>query len=132
MPKRLKYLPLFIPVVVLIVFTQRVGAERLPIRVYTTADGLPADHINRIVPDSRGFLWFCTPEGLSRFDGSHFVNYGADEGLAHTSVSTLLETRAGEYFVGTARGVSRMNPGGKGVRFTTYAPESDPAANNVT
>ena len=37
--------------------------ELLPIRTYTTADGLAADHVNCIVPDSRGFLWFCTPEG---------------------------------------------------------------------
>jgi hypothetical protein len=36
-------------------------AELLPIRSYSTADGLAAD---RIVPDSRGFIWFCTPEGL--------------------------------------------------------------------
>src|ERR1017187_1853993 len=51
-------------------------AELLPIRSYTTADGLAADLINEIVVDSRGFVWFCTPEGLSRFDGSHIVNFG--------------------------------------------------------
>ena len=45
------------------------GAERLPLKAYTTADGLPNNAINKIVPDSRGFLWFCTDEGLSRFDG---------------------------------------------------------------
>src|SRR5580658_6329619 len=43
--------------------------ELLPIRSYTTADGLAADAINKIVVDSHGFVWFCTPEGLSRFDG---------------------------------------------------------------
>src|SRR5579871_2427166 len=99
--------------------------ELFPVRAYSTADGLPSDHINCIVSDSRGFLWFCTPEGLSRFDGYRFINYSADEGLAHTYVSTFLETHAGEYFVGTARGISRINPGGKGPRFTTYAPERD-------
>jgi len=29
-------------------------------------------------------------------------------------VSTLAETHAGEDFVGTARGISRINPGGQG------------------
>jgi len=53
-------------------------AERLPIKTYTTADGLPHDHINRIVQDSKGFIWLCTGEGLSRFDGYKFTTYGTD------------------------------------------------------
>ncbi|HYX40101.1 MAG TPA: two-component regulator propeller domain-containing protein, partial [Pyrinomonadaceae bacterium] len=51
-------------------------AERLPLKTYTTADGLAHNVINKIVRDSRGFLWFCTEEGLSRFDGYSFTNYG--------------------------------------------------------
>src|SRR5580693_9136598 len=35
-------------------------AELLPIRSYSTADGLAADRIDKIVIDSRGFVWFCT------------------------------------------------------------------------
>src|SRR5580658_1569623 len=42
-------------------------AELLPIRSYSTADGLAANRVDRIVVDSRGFVWRCTPEGLSRF-----------------------------------------------------------------
>lgn len=50
-----------------------VQAERLPIKTYTTADGLVSNQICRIVRDSRGYLWFCTEDGLSRFDGYTFV-----------------------------------------------------------
>jgi hypothetical protein len=35
------------------------GAEQLPIRTYTTADGLARDRVYKIVPDPRGYLWFC-------------------------------------------------------------------------
>src|SRR5215470_4476277 len=112
MPKGLKYLPLLIPVVVFLVFTQRIGAERLPIRLYTTADGLPRDQINKIVRDSRGFLWFCTPEGLSRFDGYTFVNFTTDQGLPSRNVNDLLETRSGHYWVATGNGLARFNPDG--------------------
>jgi Two component regulator propeller len=35
-------------------------AERLPIKSYTVADGLPNNVINKIVRDSHGFVWFCT------------------------------------------------------------------------
>src|SRR5947207_12282966 len=87
-------------------------AERLPIKTYSTADGLPHNVINKIVRDSRGFLWFCTEEGLSRFDGYTFTNYGTNEGLPHPSVNDLLETRAGEYWVATGGGLVRFNPKG--------------------
>src|SRR5229473_2041767 len=57
-------------------------AERLPVRNYTSLDGLPGISVHRIVPDSKGFLWFCTNEGVSRFDGYGFVNYGRANGLS--------------------------------------------------
>ncbi|MDQ3666781.1 MAG: hypothetical protein M3410_09415 [Acidobacteriota bacterium] len=71
-------------------------SRRLPLKSYTTADGLAHDEINKIVRDSRGFLWFCTAEGLSRFDGYTFTNYGTDQGLPHRNVTNFLETRSGE------------------------------------
>src|SRR5215831_2523108 len=87
-------------------------AERLPIKTYSTADGLPHNVINKIVRDSRGFLWFCTAGGLSRFDGYTFTNYGTEQGLPHASVNDLLETRAGDYWVATSGGLVRFNPKG--------------------
>jgi len=58
----------------LFAFAIALHAEQLPLQTYTTAEGLPHNEINRIVKDSRGFLWFCTAEGLSRFDGYIFRN----------------------------------------------------------
>jgi signal transduction histidine kinase/streptogramin lyase len=107
-------------------------SELLPIRTYTTADGLAADRVDCIVSDSRGFLWFCTAEGLSRFDGYRFITYGVDEGLAHRLISTVMETKAGDHFVGTARGISRINRGNEGARFTTFTPEGQGGRNYVT
>src|SRR6266404_1051627 len=89
----------------------RAQAERLPIRTYTTTDGLASDGVNRIVRDSRGFLWFCTSEGLSRFDGYKFTNYGVDQGLPDRQVNDFLETRSGVYWVATLSGLCRFNPG---------------------
>jgi ligand-binding sensor domain-containing protein len=61
--------------------SSNVAAEHLPIKTYTTADGLPRDAINRIARDSHGFLWFCTGDGLSRFDGYEFKTYGTEQGF---------------------------------------------------
>ena len=60
-----------------------VSAEQLPVRIYTTADGLPRDLVLRIIRDSHGFLWFCTGDGLSRFNGYEFTTYGVEQGLPH-------------------------------------------------
>jgi ligand-binding sensor domain-containing protein/two-component sensor histidine kinase len=94
----------------LFTLTSLIDAEQLPIRTYTTADGLPRNRINRIVQDSHGFLWFCTGEGLSRFDGYRFTNYTTDQGLPSAAVNDLLETREGVYWVATSGGVCRFTP----------------------
>jgi hypothetical protein len=35
-----------------------IRAERLPVHVYTTAEGLASSAVNWLMRDSRGFLWF--------------------------------------------------------------------------
>src|SRR6266480_5191037 len=96
-------------------------AERLPLKAYTTTDGLAHNVINKIVRDSRGFLWFCTADGLSRFDGYEFRNYGTNEGLPHPVVNDLLETRAGEYWIATNGGLVHFNVNGAAGNRTTNA-----------
>jgi signal transduction histidine kinase/ligand-binding sensor domain-containing protein len=91
------------------------------VRVFDGESGLPHNRINRIYLDSKGFLWICTDDGLSRFDGHRFVNYTTADGLPHKHVNALLETRAGEYWVATDGGVSLFDPKPRQRRFTTYA-----------
>ena len=45
---------------------------------YTTINGLADNRVLSITQDGRGFMWFGTSEGLSRFDGNKFENYFAD------------------------------------------------------
>lgn len=104
------------------VFSASLRAERLPVRVYTIADGLPSNQTVCERRDSYGFIWICTPEGLSRFDGYTFTNYGVEQGLPDRSVTDFLQTRDGVYWVGTARGVARFDPkpSEKKPMFTVY------------
>jgi len=121
-----------------------VSAEQLPVRTYTTADGLPRDYVQHIVLDSHGFLWFCTADGLSRFNGYEFTTYGVEHGLPHPWITDLLETRQGIYWVATnGGGVCRFNPaqplpaskGGRSAgdisRFTVYPVGAEPMSNRV-
>ena len=104
-----------------------VMAQRLPVKNYTAADGLASNSIRWIVPDSRGFLWFCTPEGLSRFDGNQFTTYGREHGLPDVDVYDLLETRRGEYWVATGSGVCRLRPSSREGRghFEVHRPDGN-------
>ncbi len=85
------------------------AAERLPIHIYTPEDGLAHANVRRIVRDPRGFLWFCTIDGLSRFDGAEFVTYRTGDGLPDPWVTDLLTTRDGNYWVATNGGVARFD-----------------------
>ena len=94
------------------VLTEVAGAASLPIRLYTTADGLPHNWITSIRRDKTGYLWFGTREGLARFDGYSFTTYGRAEGLGSSDVTDLLVTRNGDIWVGTAGGLFRFEPKG--------------------
>jgi ligand-binding sensor domain-containing protein len=65
-------------------------SEWLPIKTYTTAGGLAFDRVNKIMRDSRKYLWFCTDEGLSRFDGYGFISYTKQDGLPHQHVNDMV------------------------------------------
>jgi signal transduction histidine kinase/ligand-binding sensor domain-containing protein len=97
----------------------RPPTERLPIRVYTAADGLAGDEIHTLLPDSRGFLWIGTRSGLSRFDGARFVSYDPRQGLPSPNVTALLEAADGGLLVGTTGGLARLDvaPEGTGRIF---------------
>lgn len=86
-----------------------VCAQRLPIRHYDVADGLAHSLVTAIHQDAKGYLWLGTGEGLSRFDGYRFINYGARDGLRHLLINTIVEDRQGRLWVGTnGGGVARL------------------------
>jgi ligand-binding sensor domain-containing protein len=133
---------LVIMCVVLLAGAAPARSERLTLKVYTTVDGLANNIVSRVVADSRGFLWFCTGDGLSRFDGQTFTTYGRDEGLPSAKVNDLLETRAGVYWIATDAGLVRLNPLGTSsmaswpaataaARFTTSVPDAAGRAQHV-
>ena len=94
-------------------------AEQLPIKTYTIADGLPHGTISSIYQDHKGFLWFGTWEGLSRFDGYGFVNYDRRDGLPHVFITHITEDRKGRLWVATN--------GGGVARLVDYSPQNDSA-----
>ena len=86
-------------------------AERLSMRVYTSADGLASGFINHVMRDSHGFIWFCTRDGLSRFDGYRFTNYRLGDGLGSQNFRFIFESHQGIYWIVlNGKGLYRYDP----------------------
>lgn len=96
------------------------SSEQFPIHIFSTMDGLAHNRVNRIRGDSKGFIWFCTDAGLSRWNGYEFQSYTRSDGLPHAHINDFLETRRGEYWIATDGGLVRFYPGRKSAFFVTY------------
>ncbi len=92
----------------LLIFSSTAQCERLPIKIYTSADGLGSSFVDCLLSDSHGFLWFGTRDGLSRFDGAQFVTYRIDENNSGPGIESITETRDGSFWVTTTRGLYRV------------------------
>lgn len=64
--------------------------------------------INCILEDSRGFLWFCTQEGVSKYDGYDLTSYKHDSNnpnsLSDNWISAIYEDHFGILWIGTQTG----------------------------
>lgn len=66
-------------------------SQSLVSRNYNVENGLANSTIFRIYQDSKGFIWFSTGYGISRFDGIQFKNYNTEQGLATNKVLAIRE-----------------------------------------
>ena len=70
-------------------------------RHYTVNDGLASSTVYTILCDSKGFIWFCTEAGVSRYDGHEFKNYTTSDGLSDNEMLRAYEdTRGRIWFMG--------------------------------
>ncbi len=86
------------------------ASERLPYRVFNTANSLVRNTVTRLRRDPKGYLWICTEEGLSLFDGLRFIDYTVEDGLPDRRVNDILPARDGTYWLATGSGVFRFRP----------------------
>lgn len=79
-------------------------AERLPIKIYTSADGLGSSASFNLARDARGFIWLSSRDGLVRFDGYRFTTYRVGDEFADPAVFKITPDRSGRYWVNLNRG----------------------------
>ncbi|GAA4468554.1 hypothetical protein GCM10023093_26350 [Nemorincola caseinilytica] len=83
---------------------QAAYAQQFPIRNYRMKDGLANSMIFRSYQDQRGFMWFCTNYGISRFDGTSFRNYSSRDGLGANTIMSMSPAGGDSHFISTYGG----------------------------
>jgi hypothetical protein len=76
-------------------------AQQYPFVYYTPKDGLVNSRVRSIKQDSKGRMYFITYGGLSVYDGTRFINYRQDNGLAHELVNDIAEVGPDSFLVAT-------------------------------
>jgi signal transduction histidine kinase len=74
------------------------------LRHYTADDGLPSSECYEIIQDRQGYIWISTDNGISRFDGYTFKNFGTAEGLLDKTVLVMKEDHQGWIWMSTFSG----------------------------
>ncbi|PWN62696.1 sensor histidine kinase [Chryseobacterium viscerum] len=79
-------------------------SQKPQLRHYSLSDGLPSNTVYSVYQDSKGFMWFCTSWGISRFDGHHFETITSNHGLPDNETFQAWEDSWQRLWVGTYNG----------------------------
>ncbi len=74
----------------------------------TINEGISNNTIRAIFQDSKGYMWFCTPDGLNRYDGTNLTVYrpspGAGKFMTDNKIRDIREDNSGHIWVGMMSG----------------------------
>ena len=90
-------------------------AGQIEFERYTIDDGLSQNTVQKVMQDSRGYIWLGTQGGLDRFNGYEFVHYESESSDSTTIpfgyIWSIEEDKNGIMWLGTQRGnVGWFNP----------------------
>ena len=80
---------------------QNKSIGQIPYRHFTSKDGLAGSNVLAFHQDKKGFIWFATSTGLSRFDGHEFVNYSTADGLLSNNLTGITTNSGDSLFIST-------------------------------
>lgn len=113
-------------------FTVSAGCQTLSFNQYTPAEGLVDTRVEKIFQDSRGVMYFLTPDGFSVFDGQRFTNYSQYQNQSLSIVSDILEEKNGRILIVSISGIYFLQ-NNKLVKDTTeFAYSREPGSIHIT
>jgi signal transduction histidine kinase/ligand-binding sensor domain-containing protein len=109
----LKRVTLLLTLAMVIVFQSHGQHPELAFDHYNVEDGLSQSTIWNIFEDSKGFMWFCTPDGLNKFDGYSFTIYRHIKSDSNSIQSNhpfyIFEDSEGDLWIGHQGGLSKYH-----------------------
>lgn len=76
---------------------------------------IKSDNITKNFKDSKNDIWFCSPEGLIKYDGLKIKLFTQQDGLADNYVYSIYEDKKGIYWIGSKTGLTKYD--GKFIRI---------------
>lgn len=105
-------------IVFLLLFPYTFHSQERVYRNYTVEDGLPSSEVYFSFQDSKGYIWFATDAGVSRFNGYEFENFNTENGLTDNTVFRITEDAKGRIWFAPFNGRFCYYEQGKITEFT--------------
>lgn len=84
-------------------YTQPLSSGSLRFEQLTAKDGLISSPVRNIYQDKTGYIWFCTHDGLQRFDGKFFktfyTNPNDTNSLSSDATTDIKQDKWGRYWI---------------------------------
>lgn len=93
-----------IVLLLLLALTLPCFSQDFPLIHFTKKEGLPSNMVYQVYRDSKGFLWFATDKGVSRFNGTRFETFTTSDGLTDNDVINLFEDHYGRLWLNGFKG----------------------------
>jgi sensor histidine kinase YesM len=62
---------------------------------YNVGNGLPHETVFSCLEDRLGYMWFCSSNGVARFDGENWKYFTSEDGLPDNDILSLYEDKRG-------------------------------------
>ena len=97
---------------------QRPEPPEIRWKTYSSKRGLVSDDVTAMAVDADNVKWFCTRNGISRYDDLIWINYTSEDGLVAERVGAVAVDNSDAKWFGTASGLVRFD-GTAWTSFTT-------------
>lgn len=92
----IKKLNILIALFLLIFISFNAYSQEYIYKNFGVNDGLPSSEVYKVYQDKRGYIWFATDKGLSRYNGYVFENFNTSDGLTGNAVLEFYPQKNGQ------------------------------------
>ena len=105
----------------IIIFSSLISAKDFRFDHLNISNGLISSHVNKVFQDQKGFIWFGTDSGASKYDSSLFINYEYNpNGKYHISNNYIVDIEEDSYnsiWLATEIGINVIKENGDIVNY---------------